>query len=230
MSNEKNFPRCLRKKPPDPPESNMDTEHAPTTDREKCESMSMLEEEIKFIYDRLTFLDFTHARMINGKFKKPQADFDRINKNIENHKNLMNHQKGQLLSLGFCPIVDCQYHNNLNATQIVKQNEEEALKLQHFLANNISNVKTKINNANNGKTDELKNKKVDRTEGFTSPTKVAKKQKILQNYSVGVDAPVNVQNKFNALAGSSAMPDSVNATVPVAPKIPFIHLKKISKL
>ncbi|GFW70506.1 hypothetical protein TNCV_1978441 [Trichonephila clavipes] len=164
--------------------------------------------------------------MRNGKFQKPQEDFDLITKDLESYKNHMEHQKGQLLSLGSCPISNCQFHINLNAAQIIKQNEEEALKLQYFLANSISNVKNKVNNIN--KTDEVKNKKTSRVEGFTSPTKVAKKQKILQNYSVGVDAPVNVQNKFNALAGSSAMPDSVNAAVPVAPKppkIPFIHLK-----
>ncbi|GFT92341.1 hypothetical protein TNCV_3863791 [Trichonephila clavipes] len=62
------------------------------------------------------------------------------------------------------------------------------LKLQLLLANSISNVNTNLN----PKTDELKTKKSTRNEGFTSPAKVAKKQKILENYSVGVDA-VNVQ-------------------------------------
>ncbi|GFV24088.1 nucleic-acid-binding protein from transposon X-element [Trichonephila clavipes] len=66
-------------------------------------------------------------------------------------------------------------------------------------------------------------------ESVSSISLVCFSQKILQNYSIGVDAPINVQNKFNVLAGSSAMPVSVNAAVPVAtpkpPKIPFIHLK-----
>ncbi|GFT06624.1 hypothetical protein TNCV_2855521 [Trichonephila clavipes] len=218
MSNDENFPPLPSKKPPDPPESRMDTEHAPTTDHDKCESMMRFEDEIKFMSDRLSFLELTLARMKIGKYKKTQADFDRIIKDIEDHKNLMEHQKCLLLSIGSCPLPDCLFHCNLNAIQIVKQNEE-ALKLQFFLANNISNVKTNIN-SKNAKTDEPKNKKVIRTEGFTSPTKVAKKQKILQNYSIGKDAPVNVQNKFNAIAGSSAMPDSVNAAVPVAPQNP----------
>ncbi|GFT32207.1 hypothetical protein TNCV_1034801 [Trichonephila clavipes] len=217
MSNDENFPPLSLKKPPDPPESSMDTEQPPTTDHEKCESMMRLE-EIKFISDRLSFLDLNLARMKIGKYKT-QADFDRITKDIEDHKKLMEHQTGLLLSIGSCPLPDCLSHRNLNAIQIVKKNEEEALKLQLLLASNISNVKTNLN-SKNPKTDEPKNKKLIRTEGFTSPTKTAKKQKILQNYSVGVDAPVNVQNKFKALAGSSAMPDSVNAVVPVAPKAP----------
>ncbi|GFU16760.1 hypothetical protein TNCV_4188691 [Trichonephila clavipes] len=202
----------------DPPDSNMDTEHTPTTDRERCETMSMLEEETQLMLDRINFLELTLARMRNGKVQKPKHDFDRINNEIEEHKNHLEQQKGKLLSLGSCPISNCQFHSNLNAVQIMKQNEEEALKLQLILANSISNLKNKVNTTN--KTDEVKCKKTNRVEGFTSPTKVAKKQRILQNYSVGVDAPVNVHNKFNAIAGSSAMPDSVNAAVPVAPQNP----------
>ncbi|GFS64171.1 nucleic-acid-binding protein from transposon X-element [Trichonephila clavipes] len=158
MPNEEIFPPLPSQKPPDPPDSNMDTELAPNTDREKCERMSILEEETKLLLDRLNFLDMTLARMKNGKFKKPKEDFERILKEKSTKRTLWGTRKA-----------------------------------------------------------------------FTSPTKVAKKQKILQNYSVGVDAPVNVQNKFKVLAGSSAMQDSVNAAVPVAPpkphKIPFIHLK-----
>ncbi|GFT44440.1 hypothetical protein TNCV_5054581 [Trichonephila clavipes] len=158
--------------------------------------MLILEESTQLQLDRLNFLELTLTRLRNGKCKKPQADFYRVTKDIENQRNCIQQLKGELISLGSCPISDCQYHINLNANQIVKRNEEEALKLQYILA-----------------------------KCFASPTKVAKKQKILQNYSVGVDAPINVQNKFTALAGSSAMPDSGNAAVPVAPKIPFIHLR-----
>ncbi|GFW73078.1 hypothetical protein TNCV_831971 [Trichonephila clavipes] len=157
--------------------------------------------------------------------QKPQADFDRVTKDIENQRNCIQNLKGELISLGSCPFSDCQFHINLNATQIVKRNEEEALKLQYILANSLSkdNLKTNVNNVNsvnNVNNDEIKNKKNSRAEGFASPTKVAKKQKILQNYSLGADAPNNVQNKFTALAGSSAMPDTGNAAVPVAPKAP----------
>ncbi|GFX32442.1 probable RNA-directed DNA polymerase from transposon BS [Trichonephila clavipes] len=175
----------------------------PATDQEKCESMKRLGDEILLNYDRLSFLDLALARMRIGTSRKTQDDFDHITLQIEGQKKTLEHQTGLLLSIGSCPLPDCLYHRNFNATQIVKKNEEEALKLQLLLANSISNVNTNLNS----KTDELKTKKSTRNEGFTSPTKVAKKQKILANYSVGVDA-VNVQNKFKALAGSSAMPDS----------------------
>ncbi|GFW30854.1 nucleic-acid-binding protein from transposon X-element [Trichonephila clavipes] len=224
MTNDNNFPPLSQKKPPDPTESSMDTEHPPTTDQEKCESMNRLGDEILLITDRISFLELALTRMRIGTSKKTQDDFDHITIQIEDQKKALEHQTGLLLSIGSCPLTDCLYHSKLNATQIVKKNEEEALKLQLLLANSISNVNTNLNS----KIVEPKTKKSTRNEGFSSPTKVAKKQKILANYSVGVDA-VNVQNKFKALAGSSAMPDSVNAAVPVAPpkppKIPFIHLK-----
>ncbi|GFT71623.1 hypothetical protein TNCV_3020941 [Trichonephila clavipes] len=185
----------------------MDTGIAPITDREKCDRMSILEEKSKLQLDRLKFLNLTLARMNNGKFKKPREDFERILNEKEYEQSLVEQQKGELLSLGSCPIPDCQFHSNLNAVQIIQQNEEEALKLQLFLTSNITNLSNNVNDKNASKTNEIK-KKTNRVEGFTSPIKVAKKQKILQNYSIGVDAPVNVHNKFNALAGSSAMPVS----------------------
>ncbi|GFW56435.1 hypothetical protein TNCV_2089421 [Trichonephila clavipes] len=157
MQNEEIYPPLPSQKPPDPPDSNMDTGIAPITDREKCDRMSILEEKSKLQLDRLNFLNLTLARMNNGKFKKPREDFERILKEKEHEESLVEHQKSELLSLGSCPIPDCQFHRNLNAVQIIKQNEEEALKLQIFLASNISNVKNNANDKNAPKADEIKN-------------------------------------------------------------------------
>ncbi|GFV11026.1 hypothetical protein TNCV_2717711 [Trichonephila clavipes] len=104
MSNDENFPPLPSKKPPDPPDSNMDTEHTPITDRERCERMSVLEEETQLMLDRINFLELTLARMRNGKVQKPKHDFDQINKELDDHMNHLEHQKGELLSLGSCPI------------------------------------------------------------------------------------------------------------------------------
>ncbi|GFX38282.1 hypothetical protein TNCV_3813281 [Trichonephila clavipes] len=179
--------------------------------------MLFLEEEAIYVFDRLNFLNLTLARMNAGKNRKLTGDYERIQKEAEQQESLAEQQKGELLSLGSCPIQDCQFHSNLNAVQILKQRKEEALKFQLILASNISN--SNFNDNNTPKNKETK-KKTSRVEGFTSPVKVAKKQKILQNYSIGVDAPIKVHNKFNALAGSSAMPVSVSAAVPVAPQNP----------
>ncbi|GFU16766.1 putative RNA-directed DNA polymerase from transposon X-element [Trichonephila clavipes] len=147
MPNEEIFPPLPSQKPPDPPDSNMDTETTPTTDREK---MSLLEEETKYVLDRLNFLELTLARMKSGKFRKTKEDFERILEDKEQQRNLVEHKK----------------------VQIVRQNEEEALKLQLFIASNISNLKNNVNDKNAPKADEIKNKKTNRVEGFTSPIKV----------------------------------------------------------
>ncbi|GFS81558.1 hypothetical protein TNCV_3436061 [Trichonephila clavipes] len=89
MPNEEIFPPLPSQKLPDPPDSNMDTELASTTNSEKCERMSILEEETKLLLDRLNFSDLTLARMNNGKFKKPKEDFERILKEKEHQKNLV---------------------------------------------------------------------------------------------------------------------------------------------
>ncbi|GFV09236.1 hypothetical protein TNCV_5025791 [Trichonephila clavipes] len=97
--------------------------------------------------------------MKNDKFRKTKEDFERILEDKEHQRNLVEHKKGELLSLGSCPIPDCQFHSNLNAVQIVRQKDEEALRLQLFLANNISNLKNNVNDKNAPKTDEIKDKK-----------------------------------------------------------------------
>ncbi|GFW83257.1 hypothetical protein TNCV_2508971 [Trichonephila clavipes] len=43
-------------------------------------------------------------------------------------------------------------------------------------------------------------KKKNRLDGFTAPTKVVKKQKVLQNYSFGAAAPVTTTNKYQTLS------------------------------
>ncbi|GFV93642.1 nucleic-acid-binding protein from transposon X-element [Trichonephila clavipes] len=190
--------------------------------------MQFLAEEVIFVFDEINFLNLTLARMNASKYRKSSRNLEQTQKKAEEQGRLAEQLKGELLSLGSCPIQDCPTHSNLNATQVLIQKKEDALKLQILLATNISKSNNNVTENNIPKSQETK-KKTNRVEGFTSPVKTAKKQKILQNYSIGVDAPINVQNKFNVLAGSSAMPVSVNAAVPVAtpkpPKIPFIHLK-----
>ncbi|GFV15993.1 hypothetical protein TNCV_4240361 [Trichonephila clavipes] len=192
--NDENFPPLSQKKPPDPTESSMDTEHPHHRPGEMQQNAI-------------------------SRRRSDFRDFEQIQKEAEQQESLAEQHKGELLSLGSCPIQDCQFHSNLNATQILKQRKEEALKFQLLLASNISNSNSNVTENNIPKSQEIK-KKTNRVEGFTSPVKTAKKQKILQNYSIGVDAPINVHNKFNALAGSSAMPVSVSAAVPVAPPKP----------
>ncbi|GFU93491.1 hypothetical protein TNCV_2200691 [Trichonephila clavipes] len=63
-------------------------------------------------------------------------------------------------------------------------------------------------------------KKKNRLDGFTAPPKVVKKQKVLQNYSFGVAAPLTTTNKYQTLSGKDALPAQDNTAMPVAPKFP----------
>ncbi|GFU41646.1 nucleic-acid-binding protein from transposon X-element [Trichonephila clavipes] len=61
---------------------------------------------------------------------------------------------------------------------------------------------------------------------FVTPAKVAKKQKVLQNYSFGAATPVSTTNQFQALTGSDALPtpDPQRCQLPT-PQDPPIHIK-----
>ncbi|GFU82823.1 uncharacterized protein TNCV_266201 [Trichonephila clavipes] len=93
---------------------------------------------------------------------------------------------------------------------------------------NLKNDKNKITEkAKTTKQTEDPNKlKKARPDGYTSPTKHVKKQKMLQNYTIGAAAPVTTSNKFEPLAGTSTLPEKENAAMSVTkPNIPPINLK-----
>ncbi|GFV70682.1 hypothetical protein TNCV_3842591 [Trichonephila clavipes] len=80
--------------------------------------------------------------------------------------------------------------------------------------------------ANDGNPAQNLTKKNNRPDGFTSPTKVAKKQKVLQNYSIGAAAPASTKNKFQLLTENTMMPTTDDTAMSVAsPKIPPIHYR-----
>ncbi|GFU99401.1 hypothetical protein TNCV_2501241 [Trichonephila clavipes] len=145
--NDENFPP-LHKKPPDPTESSMDTEHPPTTDQEKCDRMQFLAEEVIFVFDEINFLNLTLARMNASKYRKSSRNLEQTQKKAEEQGRLAEQLKGELLSLGSCPIQDCPTHSNLNATQVLIQKKEDALKLQILLATNISKSNNNVTENN----------------------------------------------------------------------------------
>ncbi|GFS85363.1 hypothetical protein TNCV_75891 [Trichonephila clavipes] len=119
--------------------------------------------------------------------------------------------KGELALFGICPIVDCQHHTKLNSPRMVKRIEDCTKQLEAKLAN------THLTATVNGDNSSVDSKKNNRQDGFVTPAKVAKKQKVLQNYSFGAATPVNTTNKFQALTGSDALPTQDATAVPVAP-------------
>ncbi|GFT67991.1 nucleic-acid-binding protein from transposon X-element [Trichonephila clavipes] len=81
---------------------------------------------------------------------------------------------------------------------------------------NLKNDKNKITEkAKTTKQTEDPNKlKKARPDGFTSPTKHVKKQKVLQNYTIGAAAPGTTNNKFEPLDGKGKCSDEISRKYP----------------
>ncbi|GFY70505.1 hypothetical protein TNIN_213901 [Trichonephila inaurata madagascariensis] len=146
---------------------------------------------------------------------------------------------GELTLLGSCP-VNCLYHMEFDPQNMPKILTDEAR--EHLAifedclkeSDNTSKNRLQPPKDKKDKTEAMKDiteaklvvKKNTRTDGFVSPTKFAKKQKVVKNDSVGATAPVKITNQYQALAGNSTLPDADITVVPVAtPKIPPINLK-----
>ncbi|GFU93845.1 hypothetical protein TNCV_1660691 [Trichonephila clavipes] len=121
--------------------------------------------------------------------------------------------EGELTLIGTCPIENCQHHSKLNPSKLIQKVNDFSKQLE--LEYQKSNAKPC-----NGNPPPNPPKKKNRLDGFTAPTKVVKKQKVLQNYSFGAAAPVTTTNKYQTLSGNDALPTQDNTAMPVAPKSP----------
>ncbi|GFV19634.1 hypothetical protein TNCV_478601 [Trichonephila clavipes] len=121
--------------------------------------------------------------------------------------------QGELTSIGSCPIENCQYHSKLNSPKIAQKFKESSKNLE---------LKKADTNTCVGNPPPNPLKKKNRLDGFTAPTKVIKKQKVLQNYSFGAAAPIPTNNKYQTLSGNDESPTQSNEAMPVAtPKSPL---------
>ncbi|GFW09649.1 hypothetical protein TNCV_1393501 [Trichonephila clavipes] len=144
-------------------------------------------------------------------------------KDAENLTAEIEDLKSELTLLGTCPVLNCQFYVNLNNQKISKRSDD-CTKQRETKPANPHLAATD----NDGNPTLNQTKKNNRPDGFASPTRVAKKQKLLQNYSFGAAAPVNTKNKFQLLTGRDASPTKDDTATPVAlppKKIPLIHLK-----
>ncbi|GFU79493.1 hypothetical protein TNCV_1082181 [Trichonephila clavipes] len=115
-----------------------------------------------------------------------------------------------------------EFKRNTNSSK-GRKNPNASTSLASSISNSNSNV-----TENNIPKKVRKLKRRQKRVGFTSPVKTAKKQKNPTELFNWVDAPINVQNKFNVLAGSSAMPVWLTQRCQLPPKAPsrsFINLK-----
>ncbi|GFU49573.1 probable RNA-directed DNA polymerase from transposon X-element [Trichonephila clavipes] len=212
MTTEIDFPSL-----PSAPSANMETD-PPLTDSEVCAKMRELRQDILLQSGSIQYLEFNLKLAVAGEAIQPKEQITKLVENVKEMKDLLEHKKGELASFSVCPIPSCQYHATINSPERIKtlvectkslENKPFPTSLPSASSDNNNSVdKNNVKNkANNKPNDNLNKNKKTRTDGFVSPTKQVKKQKVLQNYSVGALAPVNTSNKFQPIAGSSAMPE-----------------------
>ncbi|GFU86254.1 hypothetical protein TNCV_369101 [Trichonephila clavipes] len=230
MTTENDFPSL-----PSASSAIMDTE-PPPTDSEICAKMRELRQDILLQSGSIQYLEFNLKLAVVGEVIQPKEQISKLAENVQEMKDLLERKKGELAAFSICPISSCQYHATINSSERIKTLIEctKTLVNKPFPTslpstsseNNPVDTKNVKNKAINKPIDDSNKTKKTRNDGFTSPTKQVKKQKVLQNYSVGALAPINTSNKFQPIAGSSAMPEKEPAAMSVAtPKIPPIHLK-----
>ncbi|GFY67243.1 hypothetical protein TNIN_228421 [Trichonephila inaurata madagascariensis] len=161
--------------------------------------------------------------------------YDEMIKKLDDQKRQFDTDIGELTLLG---PVNCLYHmefDPLNTSKILNDEAREKLaifekqiKSEIAAKNKPQPPKEKKDKTEvvKGTTEAKSVKKNTRTDDFVSPTKFAKKQKVVKNDSVGATASIKITNQYQALAGNSTLPDPDTTVVPVAAqKIPPINLK-----
>ncbi|GFQ77625.1 hypothetical protein TNCT_290271 [Trichonephila clavata] len=188
----------------------METDDTPVspTDAQRCRKIHDTEKQIYQESGRLNFLDY----LINGEVKDPNGPSEQLPDLIQQRDKLqafLNSIKGELALLFPCPFSTCQHntapkHLELTATPNANNSLADKLAETHIREEPIIKEKAKKN----------------LLDGFTSPSKTAKRARILQNYSVGAKALIETSNKFQSLAGSDTQPTLTDAATLVAPPPP----------
>ncbi|GFU03091.1 hypothetical protein TNCV_1892641 [Trichonephila clavipes] len=194
----------------------METEPHPPSPEElaKCTRMLDTHEYIMVKETRLVQTNRFLMMVRTGILRKNQETYDSMMKEAEDLSAEIQRAKGELALFDTCPVADCQHNTKLNSPRMVKMIEDCTKQLETKLANTHLTATVSGGNSPNI------SKKNNRQDGFVTPAKVAKKQKVLQNYSFGAATPVNTTNKFQALTGSDALPTQDDTAVPVPPQIP----------
>ncbi|GFQ73011.1 hypothetical protein TNCT_517211, partial [Trichonephila clavata] len=185
-------------------------EVSPSDAQQKCTRLYDLENQIYQESCKLTFYD----QIIKGKLERFHGPSDQLPRYIKEREELqafLTNIKGELALLFPCPFPTC--HHNTSPKHLEQTSTPSA---NSSLANKLAETHIRGEPSNNEKA------KKNLLNGFTSPSKMAKRARILQNYSVGARAPIETTNKFQSLAGRDKQPTLTDPAMPVAPppKIP----------
>ncbi|GFX46596.1 hypothetical protein TNCV_4550351 [Trichonephila clavipes] len=159
---------------------------------------------------RLTANQHILYTMDSGITRKNQENYSLIEKENKKLMEEIEDLEGELTLIGTCPIDNCQYHFKLNSSKIAQKIKDSSKQLE-------IEFKKSATYASVGNPSPNPPKKKNHLDGFTAPTKVVKKQKVLQNYSFGAVAPVTTTNKYQTLSGNDDVLTQDNTAMPVAP-------------
>ncbi|GFS42582.1 putative RNA-directed DNA polymerase from transposon X-element [Trichonephila inaurata madagascariensis] len=213
MASAEDFPPLNEPSAPDETALSMETDSIPTEEEKDATCAKLVDlRDFQLLHEaRLRHHREVQQMIITGVMRGNNTALDNLTQEIEKTSASLEEVAGELARIGTCPKINCQMHPIVNVD--LKVNSKTATQLESQLE------KLNVSKNNNDKP-----KKSDRSDGFTTPTKAAKKQKVLQNYSIGANAPVNTANKFQPLASTTLTQD--NVAMPVAPpKMPPIHLR-----
>ncbi|GFT31343.1 hypothetical protein TNCV_607871 [Trichonephila clavipes] len=160
----------------------METDPPPPNpeDLEKCSRILDIFEYQIIKKSRLAANQHILYTMNSGITRKNLENYNLIEKENRKLTEEIEDLEGELTLIGSCPIENCQYHSKLNSSKIAQKLKESSKQLE-------LDFKKPATNTCVGKPPHQKKNRLD---GFIAPTKVVKKQKVLQNYSFDAADPL----------------------------------------
>ncbi|GFY43522.1 hypothetical protein TNIN_466731 [Trichonephila inaurata madagascariensis] len=199
MTKDDEFPPLPANQPSNPQSTSMmETDTPPTTsDDAKCVEIQLRVQNINILTDAYIALEQTLWRFSTLKLQKNQTDTSVFEKELEAAYSNLQQKKGELTSLGPCPLSNCQYGHATNQIEQAKSFEEEAARFKSkFTENRLNTISVNQTNSNNNSDENAKAKKTP-LRRFLFPYKKWPKAKILKNYTLWVPQHRKYQNNFN---------------------------------
>ncbi|GFY02394.1 hypothetical protein TNCV_3502751 [Trichonephila clavipes] len=186
----------------------MDTD-PPLTDADICARMRELQ-DVLLQGGSVRYLEYNLGLAQIGEVLQPKEQIDKLAANLQEMKELLERKKGELASFSVCPVPSCQFHaavtsekikpidnlisdyysneiplipSDLASNSVKSKIKEKPKSIDKTLKNDKNKITEKAKTTK--QTEDPHKLKKARPDGFSSPTKHVKKQKMLQNYSIG---------------------------------------------
>ncbi|GFY77871.1 hypothetical protein TNIN_73321 [Trichonephila inaurata madagascariensis] len=181
------FPPLSEPSAPDETAPSMETDSIATDDESEATCTKLIDlRDFQLLHEaRLRHHREIQQMILSGEMRGNKMAYDNLIQEIDKTSTSLEHVAGELTLIGTCPKPNCQFHP--------KANEQNDSKTKLNATNQLENQLAKLNVSKNNN-DKIKNS--DRSDGFTTPSKAAKKQKVLQNYSTSISKIKNCRCRF----------------------------------